>query len=252
MASTTASSGAFIFKPWWRKPQTLCPLQSSHHSGQHPPNPPCSPKPTDNIRTHAWAPPLPQPAPAHPISSTPRPPNSPPRIPPALTPLVSNPVGANPRRSPKACGQGNPQARGSQGGPGEPLYLGSRQGLMGAEAWQQAGLATGPISACNYEETPSLSSIRYHSVSAVRGQHLSSELGGTAGSRAGTAGRCRGISGNNHITQVLTFRLPFSLSLPPSLKSHLLPDCLRSPGWSGGGWQGRSVGGWGVLLVVNL
>lgn len=167
---------------------------------------------------------------------------------------MSNSTGPTPGAALKPVAKGTPRQGGAGGGPGEPLYLGGRQGLMGAEAWQQAGLATSPISACNYEETPSLSSIRYHSVSAVRGQHLSSELSGTAGSRAGTVGRCRGISGNNHITQVLTFRLPFSLSLPPSLKSHLLPDCLRSLGWSGGGWQGRSGGGGGYcwLLIYRV
>lgn len=175
-----------------------------------------------------------------------------PRISPiAADPTRVHPIGANPRRGPAARtrgAEGQPPGRGSWGegeGRGSPplpwRQAGARQrshGCRGRSApWQQAQLATGPISACNYEGTQCLSSIRYHSVSAVGGQHLSSELHGTAGSRAGTAGRCRGISGNNHITQVLTFRLPFSLSLPPSLKSHLLPDCLRSPGWSGGGWQ---------------
>lgn len=182
----------------------------------------------------------------------PRPPTGlSPRIPPSeLTPLVSTPSMPTPGTTLQPGpgeSKGGPQAKGKLGGgaQGSPPFTLVAGGGSAEVSWmprprcprQQAGLATGPISTCNYEGTQCLSSIRYHSVSAVGGQHLNSKLHGTAGSRAGIAGRCRGISGNNHITQVLTFRLPFSLSLPPSLKSHLLPDCLRSPGWSGGGWQ---------------
>lgn len=86
----------------------------------------------------------------------------------------------NPRHSPIAC---------NGGGLEDPFYLGSGQGLMEAVVpLAAAGLATSLISVCNYEGTQCMSQIRYHGVSAVSGQHLSSGLGGTAGSRAGQQG----------------------------------------------------------------
>lgn len=138
-------------------------------------------------------------------------------------------------------------------GPGDPFYLGGGQGLMEAVVpLAAAGLATGPISVCNYEGTQCVSQIRYHGVSAVHDQHLSSGLGGTAGSRAGQRGDVEAFLGI--ITSHKCLHSGF-LSLYPTTKFEVTPSTglfkVSGLEW---GWVAvkECVCVGGRLLVVNL